>query len=171
MGDNNSNNSDGMQLLKTLLTADVPSEGSVMQSIRNKVNSLLNNKQQISILQELQQANLDNEFKEMTDNTLMGLNAIYFSSVVLTQFMFTRKVSKVVFLLSCAYFNFYLIQPIEIEYKLRKLALQNTLAGQEVRNLYRFYFQDHEFIKEMTEKCKLYTQADEIKKQIYSRKL
>ncbi|CAD8098822.1 unnamed protein product [Paramecium primaurelia] len=171
MGDNNSNNSDGMQLLKTLLTADVPSEGSVMQSIRNKVNSLLNNKQQISILQELQQANLDNEFKEMTDNTLMGLNAIYFSSVILTQFMFTRKVSKVVFLLSCAYFNFYIIQPIEIEYKLRKLALQNTLAGQEVRNLYRFYFKDHEFTKEMTEKCKLQTQADEIKKQIYSRKL
>lgn len=30
MGDNNSKNSDGIQLLKTLLTADVPSDGSVM---------------------------------------------------------------------------------------------------------------------------------------------
>lgn len=43
--------------------------------------------------------------------------------------MFKRKVTKVVFLLSCAYMNFYIVQPLEMEYKLRKLATQNTLAG------------------------------------------
>lgn len=128
------------------------------------MNQLFNNKQQISIIEELQQANLDSELKNMSDSTLMGLNAVYFSSVVLTQFMFKRKVTKVVFLLSCAYLNFYIVQPLEMEYKLRKLATQNSLAGQEVRNLYRFYFKEHDFVKQYEIKCKLYNEKEEIKK-------
>ncbi|CAD8188958.1 unnamed protein product [Paramecium pentaurelia] len=129
------------------------SEESVMQYILNKVNSLLNNKQQISILQIICQ---------------WDQNAINISSIILIQFMFIRNVNQVVFLLSCAYFNFYIFQSIEIEDKLLKLALQNILAGQKVRNLYRFYFKDHVFIQEMTNKCQLYSQGFEIKKQIYS---
>ncbi|CAD8094049.1 unnamed protein product [Paramecium primaurelia] len=71
MGDNNFNNTE----------EDMSSEESVMQTILNKFNSLLNNKLQIYKWFHKginQQCNLiliylDNEFKEMTDNTLMGL--------------------------------------------------------------------------------------------------
>ena len=43
--------------------------------------------------------------------------------------------------------------PLEIEYQLRLRAKDYSLLGQEIRNLYRFYYADEPFVKPMEKQC------------------
>ncbi|KAM3139270.1 hypothetical protein pb186bvf_008680 [Paramecium bursaria] len=157
-------------ILKQIIAVDENIDESFYKRVAKKVQSLINNKSQLKIIEQLSYANLESEINDKNDKHVQTMNVIFFSSSILTSFLFRKYIWRVGFLLSTAYANFSILQPIQMEYRLRKLAKENTITGQEIRNLYRFYFKDSSFVREMDQQCSQFLLAQEIKKDIYKRK-
>ncbi|CAD8202279.1 unnamed protein product [Paramecium octaurelia] len=143
LSNNNSNKSDGIQLLKSLLLQTCLLKNLDLKLLLYLITEsefIAHNKLQISILQEsiiiYFGRYLDNEFKEMTDNTLMGLNAICFCLLSLHNLCSLEKSAKSfsfqVMLISAS-IKFNQLR-LNVNYANCILALQNIFAWQKVKN-------------------------------------